>query len=135
MFNCGTVPSRSEISRASIWRIDHLYYSSIFEGFTEFLQPYWLSDSPNTRSTTLALTGTGMLHHLTLGLQDFSRTVGAEGLEPPELKHLIYSQARYQLRYTLPYAPTILFYNCSRESNNLYLNGRGVALVLGAAML
>ena len=28
--------------------------------------------------------------------------VGAEGLEPPELKHLIYSQARYQLRYTLP---------------------------------
>lgn len=41
-------------------------------------------------------------------------------LNPQSQWERIYSPRGYQLPVTLPIAPTILFYNCSRESNNLY---------------
>ena len=60
-----------------------LRHIRIFESFADYLQLYWLSDSPNIRFTTLILTGTGMLHHLTLSSQDFSRTGGGWGIRTP----------------------------------------------------
>ena len=54
---------------------------------------------PNIMSTTMTLTGQAVCR---ISPDAILASVGAEGLEPPELKHLIYSQARYQLRYTLP---------------------------------
>ena len=61
--------------------------------------------------------------------------VGQVGFGPTQPKHLIYSQARLSNCGADPYAPTTLFYNHTRESDNLFTDRCGTCTWCGCVIL
>ena len=69
---------------------------------TSSATPRIYSPNKNTGKIRFELISSGLEPDI-LPIKLLSCVVGRDGVEPPEPKHLIYSQARYHLRFTYPY--------------------------------